>query len=153
MAARQIHADAVAGQCAADAEADAVGTEETISHLVADGGAAVAPAVRSEAFFKGKSQSVCCQVDKDEMCFLALPCRFHRTIDAQQQCTHTQQKECGTQQGKENAKKFTFGNDESEIVLGELYNGSLNSFNVREGAIALASEDGGPVTNAMRFKL
>lgn len=54
-------------------------------------------------------------------------------------------------QGKENAKKFTFGNDESEIVLGELYNGSLNSFNVREGAIALASEDGGPVTNVMHF--
>lgn len=55
-------------------------------------------------------------------------------------------------QGKENSKSFTFGNAESEIVLGELYSGSLNCFNVREGQIALAAvNDGGPVTNAMRF--
>ena len=55
-------------------------------------------------------------------------------------------------QGKENSKSFTFGNDESEIVLGELYSGSLNCFNVREGEIALAAvKDGGPMTNAMRF--
>ena len=54
-------------------------------------------------------------------------------------------------QGKENSKSFTFGNNESEIVLEELYSGSLNCFNVREGEIALAALDGGPVTNAMRF--
>ncbi|MGN0844820.1 MAG: fibronectin type III domain-containing protein, partial [Kiritimatiellia bacterium] len=56
--------------------------------------------------------------------------------------------------GTENGKTFGFGTDENapDIVLGEIYKGSLNSYLVNEGTIDLANQsDGGPVTNVMRF--
>ena len=53
--------------------------------------------------------------------------------------------------GMFNNQHFSFGSDESEIVLGEVYKGSLNAYNIREGEIVLARIDNGPATNVMRF--
>ncbi len=55
--------------------------------------------------------------------------------------------------GKENSNSLSFGSDENapDIILGEIYKGSLNSYLVNEGNIELARNDNGPVTNVLRF--